>query len=229
MPTIKPLRPRRGTRTTAISKQIVLKEGEIFFEVPSGGSGSGEGKLYMGDGVTTYENLPAFIDLSTKANQPITITYEQYMQMSEQEREAGDWIIPDYPGVEGAGTISALEDVALNNPTAGQALMYNATNQVWVNGSIPSPDGKADKVISATNGDVAKLDSNGNLVDSGISAVDIVTADSTTNTLDGILIANATATANLGTKQVRNIYAGTAALTPGVSVLPAGDIYIQYE
>lgn len=39
--------------------------------------------------------------------------------------------------------------------------------------------GKADKVSSATNGDLAKLDSNGNLVDSGISASSVVTTSST--------------------------------------------------
>lgn len=48
-------------------------------------------------------------------------------------------------------------------------------------------------------------------------------------TLGGAVVANATAAANLGTKQVRNIYAGTDALTDGSSALPTGDIYIQYE
>lgn len=223
------LRPRRGKRTTAINKNIVLKEGEIFFEIPNTGSGTGEGKIYMGDGTTSYENLPAYIDLSKKANQPITITYDQYLAMPEQERDAGDWIIPDYPGVEGAGTLSGLEDVALNSPTNGQALMYDNTNHVWINGTIPSPDGKADKVSGATAGDLATLDGNGNLTDSSIKSSNVVTADSTTHVLSGTLIANATATADLTTKQVRNIYCGTTDLTPGVSVLPAGDIYIYYE
>lgn len=48
-------------------------------------------------------------------------------------------------------------------------------------------------------------------------------------TLGGAVVANASAVATLGTKQVRNIYAGTAALTDGSSALPTGDIYIQYE
>ncbi len=37
--------------------------------------------------------------------------------------------------------------------------------------------GKADKVASATAGNIAKLDSNGNLVDSGIAATDLATKD----------------------------------------------------
>lgn len=51
----------------------------------------------------------------------------------------------------------------------------------------------------------------------------------TAGTLGGAVVANATAVATLGTKQVRNIYAGTAELTAGSSALPTGDIYIQYE
>ena len=55
------LRPRRGKRSTAISKNIVLKRGEIFFEVPDEGIGTGAGKIVMGDGETAYKNLPYFV------------------------------------------------------------------------------------------------------------------------------------------------------------------------
>ena len=48
-------------------------------------------------------------------------------------------------------------------------------------------------------------------------------------TLGGAIVAQAAAVAALGTKQVRNIYAGTADLTAGSSPLPAGDIYLVYE
>ena len=37
----KPFKPRRGKRTTAIAKNVVLQKGEIFFEVPSTGAGTG--------------------------------------------------------------------------------------------------------------------------------------------------------------------------------------------
>ena len=39
---------------------------------------------------------------------------------------------------------------------------------------VPSVDGKADKVSGATGGDLASLDADGNLVDSGIAASDVV-------------------------------------------------------
>lgn len=56
------LRPRRGKKATAESQNIVLKKGEIFFEVPTGGVGKGIGKLKMGDGTTAYKNLPYFLE-----------------------------------------------------------------------------------------------------------------------------------------------------------------------
>lgn len=51
----------------------------------------------------------------------------------------------------------------------------------------------------------------------------------TAGTLAGAVVANTTAVATIGTKQIRNIYAGTAELTAGTSALTTGDIYIQYE
>ena len=56
------LRPRRGKAATAISQSLILKRGEIFFEVPTSGVGTGAGKIKMGDGSTTYESLPYFLD-----------------------------------------------------------------------------------------------------------------------------------------------------------------------
>lgn len=48
-------------------------------------------------------------------------------------------------------------------------------------------------------------------------------------TLAGQVVANATAVGALGTAQVRNISAGTADLTAGVSTLTTGDLYFVYE
>lgn len=51
----------------------------------------------------------------------------------------------------------------------------------------------------------------------------------TAGTLAGQVVANATAVATYGTKQVRNIYAGTSSMTANSSALATGDIYLQYE
>lgn len=54
------LRPRRGMRASAINNNVVLQEGEVFFETPDSGVGTGSGKIKMGDGVTEYSELPYF-------------------------------------------------------------------------------------------------------------------------------------------------------------------------
>ena len=64
------LRPRRGKQSTAASTLTAsnpLKRGEIFFEVPTGGVGTGTGKLKMGDGSTAYANLPYFLSMDDSA------------------------------------------------------------------------------------------------------------------------------------------------------------------
>lgn len=58
-------RPRRGRRATAISKGIILKNGEIFFEVSDEGAGKGAGNIVMGDGTTAYEDLPYYTQHGT--------------------------------------------------------------------------------------------------------------------------------------------------------------------
>lgn len=73
---MKYLRPRRGKKASATNQQLVLKKGEIFFEVPDNGTGKGVGKIKMGDGVTQYGNLPYFFEseVSTASESPITFT-----------------------------------------------------------------------------------------------------------------------------------------------------------
>lgn len=62
------LRPRRGKKATAVAQLTAsnpLKRGEIFFEVPDGGVGTGTGALKMGDGSTAYDQLPYFMKQPT--------------------------------------------------------------------------------------------------------------------------------------------------------------------
>ena len=56
------LRPRRGKKATAIAQNIILKRGEVFFEAPDSGVGTGAGKIKVGDGTTTYSQLPYFLE-----------------------------------------------------------------------------------------------------------------------------------------------------------------------
>lgn len=51
----------------------------------------------------------------------------------------------------------------------------------------------------------------------------------TAGTFAGKVVANATATATVTAAQVRNIYAGTGAMTAGTTKLTTGVVYVQYE
>ena len=95
-----------------------------------------------------------------------------------------------------SGSLIGLTDVDVSTPTDGQALVYDANDDKWENKDIgidvdqtydstsTNPqsgmavaeavaavdEAKADLVTSATSGDLAGLDSNGNLTDSGIAS-----------------------------------------------------------
>lgn len=58
-------KPRRGNlamATSLLKGENKLKAGEMFFECPESGIGTGTGKIKMGDGVSDYEDLPYFLD-----------------------------------------------------------------------------------------------------------------------------------------------------------------------
>ena len=56
------LKPKRGKKSTAIAQRIKLENGEIFFEMPETGVGTGEGNIKFGDGNTLYDELPYFFN-----------------------------------------------------------------------------------------------------------------------------------------------------------------------
>ena len=55
------LKVRRGKRSTAENEHIILEKGELFFEVPEDGVGTGNGKIKIGDGETEYSKSPYFL------------------------------------------------------------------------------------------------------------------------------------------------------------------------
>ena len=76
------LKPKRGRRSTAEEQNFILKRGEVFFECPETGQGTGTGRIKVGDGTTAYTSLPYFLnpdnfisDIST-ANVTFTETSE---------------------------------------------------------------------------------------------------------------------------------------------------------
>ena len=83
------LRPRRGKKATAEAQNIILKRGEIFFEVPTTGVGTGAGKLKMGDGTSTYSNLPYFMEPGAGGAGVKDLSLAAYNALSEAERNNG--------------------------------------------------------------------------------------------------------------------------------------------
>lgn len=62
------LKPKRGKKSTLERINPVLMNGEICFEVPDTGVGTGSGKIKMGDGITPYNELPYFSDADISQN-----------------------------------------------------------------------------------------------------------------------------------------------------------------
>lgn len=74
------LRPRRGKKATAEAQNIILKRGEVFFETPTTGVGTGIGKIKVGDGTTAYSSLPYFMEQTAVdvSNAAVTFTTSTY-------------------------------------------------------------------------------------------------------------------------------------------------------
>ena len=66
-------RPKRGKKSTAIQQRLVLKKGEMFVECPDSGMGTGLGRIKIGDGRSTYENLPYFVDSTTLPSEHVSV------------------------------------------------------------------------------------------------------------------------------------------------------------
>ena len=86
------LRPRRGKKSTAIAQNILLKRGEVFFEAPDTGVGTGAGNIKIGDGTTPYVNLPYFIESGKGGggnSNIVDLSSSQYNALSQSERNNG--------------------------------------------------------------------------------------------------------------------------------------------
>lgn len=69
--------PHRGRKSTMLSdakKDLILADGELFIEYPDTGIGTGRCNLKIGDGITSYENLPYAIASLEDATE-LTVTF----------------------------------------------------------------------------------------------------------------------------------------------------------
>jgi hypothetical protein len=147
------LRPRRGKKATAIAQLTAsapLKRGEIFFEVPDTGVGTGYGNIKMGDGSTGYDALPYFnkqvivddtiTQASTnpvqsaaiytalqniEADLGVELTQAEFDRLTPQQQATGTYYITD-----GGGSAIAIDtalDANSTNPVQNKAVTASIT------------------------------------------------------------------------------------------------------
>ena len=189
------LRNKIDTIANWIQNDPVLLDGELAFSVENNGETI---RLKVGNGVSRFSQLPYIgtgasvspTGTSTDFISYITIDGTEYrIKGSELVVNDGKLIIKKNNndiGTEFTANSSSNVTVNLGLATVATSGNYNDLSSVPTNvshftndaGYLVSSDinGKADKVTGATNGDLAGLDTNGNLTDSGIVGTDVVEA-----------------------------------------------------
>ena len=143
--------------------------------------------------------------------------------------EGGEF--PPYEGID-ADTLGGhtaddfVLDTELTAALAGKADSVHTHEIAQVNGLQTTLDGKSPTTHTHTTAQVTGLDTA--LAGKANSSHTHPASQISAGTLSGSVVANASAVSNIGTKQVRNIYAGTSDIGVGAS-LPTGDIYLVYE
>ena len=117
-------------------------------------------------------------------------------------------------------------DSELTEALAGKADATHTHEIAQVTGLQSALDGKSPTTHTHTTAQVTGLDTA--LAGKANSSHNHSASQITAGTLSGSVVANAGAVSNIGTKQVRNIYAGTSDIGVGTP-LTTGDIYLIYE
>jgi hypothetical protein len=140
---------------------------------------------------------------STNKKIILTLKNGQTIEFSVADLVSGLVATGDLASVAFSGNYNDLT----NKPTLFSGDYNDLTNKP----TIPDVSGKADKVTGATTGDLAGLDANGNLTDSGYSASSFLQPQTDLTTFDGTMRAGktvvlATAVASLTVTAIENGY-----------------------
>lgn len=150
--------------------------------------------------------------------------------------------LPPYEGIDadtlgGHSADDFVLDTELTTALAGKADSVHTHEITQVNGLQTALDGKSPTThnhngvyapVSHTH-EIAQVNGLQNQLNGKANSSHTHPASQiSAGTLSGSVVANASAVSNIGTKQVRNIYAGTSDIGVGAS-LPTGDIYLVYE
>ena len=132
------------------------------------------------------------------------------------------------PNEVSTSTASNISGLLKGNGTTVEAAQAGTDYQAPLTAGTDyvTPTQLAGKQDEITASGLLKSDGDGN-VSAAVAGTDYLPMNG--GTLSGQLQASSTAMAALAVQQVRNIYFGTAEMEDGVSDLPAGVLYFQYD
>lgn len=138
------LKPRRGKKSTAIASDIKLEKGEIFFEMPETGVGTGLGSIKFGDGNTIYRNLPYFFDTNAYAKATHTHSMSQITNLNNTLNTINSNIDKIVNGTTKVGKATNAD--LLNNVAASNYVTLNGsqalTNKTYNGYTLKAAAGK---------------------------------------------------------------------------------------
>ena len=90
------LKPRRGTAANAVAQSIILKSGELFLEIPTGTTmGKTPGRIVIGDGVTSYNNINYASTVTTTFKPFITDPSLYTPIFNNSTYASSNWVVRD--------------------------------------------------------------------------------------------------------------------------------------
>ena len=177
------LKPRRGRKSTAIAQNLLLKRGEIFFEIPESGIGTGMGKVKMGDGSKNYNQLPYFIDPTASASTATNAGTANYSNNSGTANYSKNASTANYSTSAGSATNASTANYSKNASTS----TYSTKTATDTALSTTSTNPVQNKVVAAEIGALKQSFQDGcNTISNKITELGVSTATNSSP----IIIAN---------------------------------------
>lgn len=133
------IRPKRGTAANWTAANPILAEGEIGFETPNGGVGTGLTRIKIGDGVRAWNDLPYAVAPENYVNELDTADFVNQAQLEGVSNIANQALIAGTNAGTKAGDLENRMDAA--ETAIGNAASVAAGAQGYaetVNGKLNS-------------------------------------------------------------------------------------------
>lgn len=146
------LRPRRGSKDSAFAQQILLKKGEMFLEFPNSEIGRGPGRLVIGDGATSYQNMN-YSSTATNVFRPFITDPELFVpRFDNSTYQTSGWTVDaGTEAINAMGDGSSASTVAIPTLIGNikNALCKHANSVIKLNNDLAN---KADKTLATVDG-----------------------------------------------------------------------------